>query len=79
MGVADDIAFAAAEHLKRWSTVDPPDELGGAWLTLKATLVVFHVLAERLSLAGHSTRTPKWEFGEGVIPEQECLTPSMCS
>ena len=53
--------------------MSPPDELGGAWLTLKATLVVFHVLAERLAIASHTSITPHWEFGDGNIPEQEVL------
>ena len=72
-GVAYDISFAAAVHLKRWSEMEPVDDLGGAWLTLKATLVVFHVLADRLAIASHSTRSPKYEFGSGVIPETEVL------
>ena len=74
-GVAIDIAFCAATHLKRLSRMIPPDELVWEWLTVRATLAMFHVLADRLAIASHSTRSPKWDFSEdGTIPEQAVLS-----
>ncbi len=55
MEVAYDIAFCAAEHLRRLSEIQPPDSIAREWRLLRAKLVVFHVLADRLALAGHST------------------------
>ena len=71
--VAEDIAEAAAWHLRKLKGISPPSALAWEWLTVKATLTVFHVLADRLAIASHSTRPPEWKFTDCAIPEKEVL------